>query len=228
MKKAIEIEEMRISSNGEHLEFIINCPADYQFTEFTIQVGDDDDEYSIAESLFYDEETGEYLGGEENRFIGQVPVNLFGVSEPEIYTIHLAAKYKLLEDNTEEELEIEEELNPCEETIEKFIYADAMISDVSQAYYCLMDDILSLDAKCSDKETQDRVIRNYLILYAHQEALRLGYIDEATKWFNMIANCFTGRCGKSKKRNVNEGCGCKALYSNKPKPQPQFNCGCHR
>lgn len=223
MKKAIEIEELRISSNGEHLEFIINCPADYRFTEFTIQVGDEDDKYSVADSLFYEHvenkegnDTVVPVENEDNRFIGQIPVSLFGVSGPAIYKIYLEAKHR--SDCVEHSAE------SCDKPDET-IYAKAYISDVSHVYQCLVDDILSLDAKCTDTEAQDRVIRNYLILYAHQEALRLGHIDEATKWFYMMDNCFSGKCGCGHKRNINLGCGCRHEPKGRPAPS---NCGCRR
>lgn len=235
MKKAIEITEMRISSNGQHLEFIIECPLDYQFTKFTIQVNDEDDEYSIAESLFYDEDR--YITSTDNRFVGQVPVELFGVTEPAIYTIHLEAEHTDDVEHTDEETASEDawnnnnslkdsECNPYPQTI----YADAYISDVSHAYDCLIDDIVAFDtSKCADSEVQDRVIRNYLILYAHQEALHLGYIDEATKWFRMIQQCFTGKCGGGKDRNGKySGCGCGKSLPHYEMPKPHNDCGCRR
>lgn len=296
MNKAIEIEELRISSNGKHLEFIINCPADYRFTEFTIQVQGSKDVYSIADSLFYS--NGQYIEENGNRFTGQVPVTLFGVNKPEIYQIRLEAEHvgncslpvgyedesifeikngfvynknygfveavgtpesfytyedgKFYYGTDKEELptvmyeaftvnhngevlnlyesekvqavceEVSTECS-CGESYSNIIQADALISDVSNVYRCLMDDVLSLQAACTDKDAQDRVIRNYLILYAHQEALRLGYIDDAVKWFKLLSNCF-GRCTNSNNRNNNISCGCTPT----PSISVNNNCGCLR
>lgn len=226
MKKAIEITEMRISPSGKFLEFIVECPLDYHFTKFTIQVNDEDDEYSIAESLFYDENG--YITSTDNRFVGQVPVELFGVTEPAIYTIHLEADHVQSED-TADDTQFESD-HACHDVAPQTIYADAYISDVSHAYDCLIDDIVAFDtSKCADSEVQDRVIRNYLILYAHQEALHLGYIDEATKWFRMIQQCFTGKCGGGKDRNGKySGCGCGKSLPHYEMPKPHNDCGCRR
>lgn len=309
MNKAIEIEEMRISSDGKNLEFIINAPGDYQFSKFIIEV--DNTPYSIGNSLFFDKDQN-YIKHEDNRFTGRVPVSLFGVSGPAIYKICLKAdhvedcvfpigydpeiysltdgivynQYRFKEVNPEESKPLEgyhckifeygsqhqvtffygeevlpttfqkrltfnqsdittsEDLITCsviydvnnseivkgiyETDPDNYLIADAYISDVSHAYHCLMDDILSLQAKCADKEIQDRVIRNYLMLYAHQEALRLGYIDEATKWFNLIDNCFTGICKKSKSRDVRVDCGCKSTSQTRKPIEHHTNCGCRK
>lgn len=202
MEKAITIEVLRISSNGQHLEFIISCPSDYQFTEFTVQIDGRGDKYSIAKSLFYDETTGDYIVNPDNKFIGQVPVELFDVTGPEIYHIYIKAEHQLHADP--------EGVEKCEKAPD-VIESESWISDVSQVYYCLMDDILAFDTKCADKDIQDRVIRNYLILCAHEEALKLGLLDEAKKWFQMMENCFTGRCKHSIDRNNNSGCGCGSV-----------------
>ena len=207
MDKAIEIEELRVSSNGEHIEFIINCPSDYKFSKFTVQVYGDTEVYSIAESLFYDEQ-GEYITDTNNRFMGQVPVYLFGVSGPSMYEILIEAYHIDDEEHSEDELVFEES------QYQKFppvISTVAVISDVSNVYACLMDDILSLDVKCVDKTIQDRVIRNYLILYAHEQALRLNLVDEAYRWFKILKNCFSP-CNNNqccdKAPSIND-CGCQ-------------------
>jgi len=55
MAKAIEIELLRVSANGQNIEFIINCPYDYKFTTFEIEVVSKKETFSIAETLFYDD-----------------------------------------------------------------------------------------------------------------------------------------------------------------------------
>ena len=60
IKKEIEISVLRVSPTGKYIEFVINCPLDYKFSKFTIQVYGKDQVYSIAENLFYNEQN-EYI-----------------------------------------------------------------------------------------------------------------------------------------------------------------------
>lgn len=321
MNKAIEIEEMRISSNGSHFEFTINCPSEYYFSDFIV-TNEDGDSYSLNE-VFLDED-GEYITDTGNRFSNHnVSVEDLGMNRPGVYRAKLVAKlieqqgacnmpegyedteiFEIGEDDIiydkrfgfpviigveplsnyrwdevnktvemydpvnnmwvgytegweiyfyvgytnplDEESKINvynvndvfdenylrficepaEDSNPCEKYPEELI-KEIIISDVSHIYNCLSDDILALDAKCVDKESQDRVIRNYMILYAHQEAMKLGLYDEAVKWFHMMDNCFTGRCKGFDKRNGSTDCGCG---TSKPveRPCPPKPCGCKR
>ena len=207
IKKEIEISVLRVSSTGKYIEFVINCPIDYKFSKFTIQVYGKDQVYSIAESLFYNEQN-EYITETDNIFSGQVDVKLLDVTEPSMYQIFLEAEHKSKEEHQENY--IDQEASTCEQPPET-IKATAIISDVSNVYNCLMDDILSLNAKCVDKTIQDRVIRNYLILYAHQQAMQLNLIDEAYRWFKIIRNCFSPCANNSccsKEESVNT-CPCE-------------------
>ena len=52
MKKAIEIGVLRVSSNGKYIEFIINCPKDFYFTDFVVSIYDGGDKYSLKDCLF--------------------------------------------------------------------------------------------------------------------------------------------------------------------------------
>ena len=92
------------------------------------------------------------------------------------------------------------------------------ISDVSKAFDCLIDDIYAYDST-GNSDIQDRVIRNYLILYGHQQALiREDYHDESVKLFNLLNNCFKKCSGdRNDKGSISSGCGCYQVYK---------DCGC--
>lgn len=207
-KKNIEIEELRVSSDGSAIEFAFNCPSEYYFTEFIIEVVKSDKQFSLADALFKDE-SGNYLIG-TTRFADAVLLSDLGVTEPSIFKITIRAERK--EDFTQEC-----DCGDFPETLEK----EAYISDVSNVYKCLIDDIIALDSRCLDGDVQDRVIRNYLMLYAHQEALKLKLIDEAEKWFSYIKTCFNN-CGQHDRNGAD--CGCSQKIS---APAPS-NCGCGR
>lgn len=207
MAKAIEIELLRVSANGQNIEFIINCPYDYKFTTFEIEVVSKKETFSIAETLFYDDQNNYITEGNDpqTRFLGTVPISSLGVNTPEIYKIHIEADHNA-SIHTNTETPSESSLYPC--GVPETITHTSYISDVSNVYECLAKDIDKLGSKCIDNDILDKVIRNYLILYAHQEAMNLDYIDEAEHWFNLTKNCFNS----CKSNNCGEpcNCGCKS------------------
>lgn len=251
MKKAIEISVLRVSSNGKYIEFIINCPEDYFFTDFTINVlGKEDEKYSLKDCLFKfklldeessasDESTGDLpdwivrseIDGElyynKHYYSGQFKVEDLGVTVPEIYEVHLTAEHN---ESADSDLENELEEDQCW-NIPLEIYATAYISDVAKAYNCIMDDILTLGEKvCGDDEVMDRVIRNYLILYAHQEAMHLHYLDDARRYFTLLSKCFS-TCGDGNRRYAGATCNlCNGgvLTESVRLPMYKPSCGCKR
>lgn len=246
MKKAIEISVLRVSSNGKYIEFIINCPKDYFFTDFTINVlGKQDEKYSLKDCLFKfrlpnegSSESTEYLpegvvrsqiDGElyynKQYYSGQFKVEDLGVTIPEIYEVYLTAEHN---ENADSNLENKLEEEQCWR-IPLEIHSTAYISDVSKAYNCIMDDILTLGEKvCGDDEVMDRVIRNYLILYAHQEAMHLHYLDDARRYFTLLSKCFS-ICGDGSRRYASATCNlCNGgvLTESVRLPMYKPSCGC--
>lgn len=229
MIKAIEISVLRVSSNGKHIEFIINCPDCYYFTDFTIQAVDSEDVYSLKDCLFKCDETAEdaILNEDGNyyhnkqAYNGRFEVSDLGQNKPNIYEVKLIAS-----PNT-----VDEECVGC--CSEYPLEDTAYISDVSNVYDCLFDDILAMrdsgECGCVNDDKMDRVIRNYLILYAHQESLHLKRLDEAKRYFRMMQNCFNG-CSATSKRMITSCTTCNGgtliesvrYDNNKP------SCGCKR
>ena len=217
MKKAIEISVLRVSSNGKYIEFIINCPEDFYFTDFTVNVYEGNDKYSLKDCLFIvpedyegedpvveDEDGNTYWN--KHYYSGQFKLEDIDVITPEMFEIHLEAHHNE---------ECEEEEPHYKGALEETIY----ISDVSHVYSCLMDDILNLGTSlCKDSDQQDDVIRNYLILYAHQEAMKLRELSDAKKYFNLLQKCFTS-CNT--KNSGCSTCGTSGYPTYKPN-----NCGC--
>lgn len=236
MKKAIEISVLRVSSNGKYIEFIINCPKDYFFTDFVINVYGGEDKYSLKNSLFlvpegyvgegtveWPEDSG-IIYWNKQYYSGQFKIEDIGVTIPEMFEVHLEAAHN---DNFEDD----EEQHPSdyikEECIkpQEVITATAYISDVSKVYSCLMDDILSMgESLCDNSEVTDKLIRNYLILYAHQEAMHLRELPEARKYFTLLQNCFT-KCGPVKTA-CNLCNGGTLIESRRYDTYKPSNCGC--
>jgi hypothetical protein len=102
------------------------------------------------------------------------------------------------------------------------IHTTAYISDVSNVYNCLMKDIVAMgEDLCGNSESLDRLIRNYLILYAHQEALKLRELADAKKYSTLLQSCFT-TCGSGD--NTCHVCNTCSQY---PTYKPS-NCGCKK
>jgi len=224
MKKAIEISVLRVSSNGKYIEFIINCPEDYYFTDFTVEVYGGDDKYSLKDCLFtvpedYEGEDPWVLDEDGNKYwnkhyySGQFKLEDIEVTEPEMFKISLEVHHN---ESADSDIENNMETNECwnpDPIINETVY----ISDVSHVYSCLMDSILKLGTDvCGDSDIQDEVIRNYLILYAHQEAMKLRELSDAKKYFSILKKCFSN-CGAHK--------GCSTCGANYPTYKPN-NCGC--
>lgn len=206
MVKAITINLLRVSPAGDAIDFSIDCPFDYYFTDFEVEVlGVEDAKYNINHIFLLDGEYNTF----QKRFAGSIPLSELGQEgEKRMYKIVIRAKHDCQE---------------CLAIDSPYIEANVLISDVSGVYSCLMDDVLSLDAKCGNSEALDNLSRNYMILMAHQMAMNFGYEDEAMRYFNMLSNCFK-KCA-SKCRNVGSTCGCGTQPIVKPKKTTGCGCG---
>lgn len=104
---------------------------------------------------------------------------------------------------------LQEEVNPleCEIFIREGSEDSAICSDVNNIYYTLVDGIINPGDRCTT--ISDEVIRNYIILYAHLQALDKREYDEALLYFKMINSHFDN-CGNFKRlphRHINS-CNC--------------------
>jgi len=92
-----------------------------------------------------------------------------------------------------------------------------------------MNDILaSGEGLCNDSEVMDKVIRNYLILYAHQEAMHMRELKEARKYFTLLNNCFKACGGKTMTGTCNLCNGGTLVESRRFDTYKPSNCGCGR
>lgn len=105
--------------------------------------------------------------------------------------------------------------------------ATAICSDVSNVYNNILDEVINSTGVCD--KVSDQAIRNYLILFAHQEALRLGHKEDAILYFNMINNNFN-RCGTFARQGSGPKCGCQsnagASVSRPSVSSRGASCGC--
>ena len=226
MIKAITIDLLKVAPNGKSIEYMIECPQNYQFDKFniTVRLYDTDTkeweekEYSIIDSVL---EYVEEYELDATKLTGAIALDAFDIFDSGIvnamYKIELRAYDTRLIDTD------------CPDYLE----ADAWISDVSDAYKCMMEDIMNLlgsDSNPCDSSSYDDLIRKYFILYAHLEAMRQKNIDEASIYFKLLNKCF-GNCGSHRSRCGKSltGCGCgrtsNSTYSSKKSSSSSCGCG---
>lgn len=181
MNKAISVSLAKIDYDfgKPYIKIIAHNPYGYKFTQFFLTV------YSIEDGewkeRYFDASTT--IADHEDIALRLPVESLSEVTKPSIYYITLKSE------NEGGELDVE-------------LY----LSDIHDVYHCLLDGILNT-SKCGDVD--DDLIKKYLILYAHQQALTDGDIDVAKEMFKLMRDCFT-KCGTGGRPNIK--CGCNGKY----------------
>lgn len=175
--KAISVSLAKIDYDlGEpYIKMIAGCPSGYEFTLFHISVHMIENGEWVTK--YFDVSSA--LAGQSNASIALPVSYLPGVSGPAIYEIELKA---------EDVISYEE------------IFDSLILSDVYYVYRDLLDGLLSSD-RCDP--LSDELIKKYLILYGHQQALQED-LDIAKELFKLLHKNFT-KCGNNG-RVVNCGC----------------------
>lgn len=194
--KAISISLFSVSSgfgdnNKKALKLIIDCPHGYVFKKclLDVKIGDNQtDYYDLSAALFGDAQSSDDKTDHWNIVI---PLEMLGITSNAIYKIYLEASEQSIDEETG-----------------KIIYGDtitdtAWTSDVDGTFECMIAHILNSDP-C--EAVSDEVIRNYLILFGHQAALRESNLDEAWEYFKLLKNCFH-KCGNEHTSKVSP-CNC--------------------
>lgn len=74
-------------------------------------------------------------------------------------------------------------------------------SDMNHIYTLLKDDILNMNGNCISPDTYKRLIRNYLFVYGHVEAMRLERFDEAEMYYDIMKKFFESCYGQAGRWN---------------------------
>ena len=177
MSKAISVSLAKIDYDlGEpYIKIIADCPSGYEFTLFHISVHMIENGQWVTK--YFD--ASQVLVGQNGTTMALPVSYLPGVSGPAIYEIELKA----------------EDLTTYEEVFDRLI-----LSDVYYVYRDLLDGLLSSD-RCD--LLSDELIKKYLILYGHQQALQED-LNVAKELFKLLHSNFT-KCGNDS-RIVNCGC----------------------
>lgn len=181
----IQINYLRISSDSEYLEFDVECPSGYTFTKLLIQ------KYSSTEAL--DEIDAKSVFETDPSSLNQIiriAVSELGGTGLFRVTFGVTGSPTLSD-------------------------VIAACSDVNDVYNFLLDSILNMQVNCMSADDYQLLTKNYLFLYAHQEAMRLERFtdtdfDEAGLFYDILVNNFTN-CGndvRSFGTRVVSNCGC--------------------
>jgi hypothetical protein len=63
---------------------------------------------------------------------------------------------------------------------------EGICSNINFVYENLLNSVLALTNCCIDPSTYEALLRNHMILYAHQEAMRLNRYTEAEYFYGII------------------------------------------
>lgn len=178
-EKAISISLAKIDYDFDkpYIKIIADNPMGYVFTKFIITV------YLVDGSKYKVKrfDASSTISGQED-IILTLPVSILeGIEGPAIYDIQMASESDLDE-------------------IQDRLY----LSDANYVYRELLNDLLS-EEKCLDIDNS--LIKKYLILYGHQQALQAGDLEVAKELFLLMNKGFS-KCGNTNVKSVN--CGCNA------------------
>lgn len=153
----IEIELLRVSNDSKYIEFKVNCPDNYKFTGLFIR------KYSLDNTGWMD---GSAIISDppSNIKVIRIETSIFGGTG----MFQLRFEADLIEgsgDNTK-------------------ITADGYASDINNVYTYILSLILDLDCNCSTPSKD--LFKMFAFMYGHQEAMRLGRIEEAFRLYNII------------------------------------------
>ena len=182
----IEIALLRVCPNSEYLEFSVNCPETYEFDTLTII------KYDVNTKAWepYTHDASGLIASGSHELIMRIAMSVFS-SDPTDVTM-----YKVTFGATE--IEGTETLS-----------ATGICSNINFVYANLLDLVMALTNCCVTDEQYDVLNRNHMILYAHQEAMRLGRELEAKYFYDIIWNLFVS-CGPTTRQlNIrNKPCNC--------------------
>lgn len=199
MANAIEITILTITQDSKNLDFVVKCPETYDFT--TLQIT----KYNVLTHAW---ESTVHVA------TGLLPPNSHEVSM-RIATSALVVPSgpDFLNNSNVTMYKVEFGASPNAAGIAagltETISAVGICSNVSFVYFNLLDLVMRFTNCCISDQDYDNLDRNHMILYAHTEAMRLGRLEEATFFYDIIWHLFTS-CGPTTRQNdvMNKPCNC--------------------
>lgn len=177
----IQINLLRVSPDSKYLEFSVECPTDYVFNTLYITRYAGDHVYDTTV------DASGLLQGTTTKEVMRIALSALGET---------ATMYKV-------------EFGVTSLTLPEIENSIALCSNINDVYANLLDMILKLNTGCVNPSEYEGLVRNYMFLYAHIEAMRLNRLFEAEKFYDLIINLFVN-CGPTTRTLVpiNKTCNC--------------------
>lgn len=194
----ITINYARISKDSLFLEFSIECPVGYEFNTFYIK------RFTnvtccpeVVNSITIDASNIFQVDPGAVKYVLRIPISEINDATSSTETL------------TGVMLQLEFGVTPTAGggMTEVIPNAIALCSDVNHVYQYLLDYILNLQNGCIDDVFYDTLIKDYMFLYAHSEAMRLERFDEAALFYDILAKNFA-KCSPTYRTDRLTGCNC--------------------
>lgn len=179
----IQINLLRISPDSQYLEFSVECPTDYTFNRLYVSRYLGDHKYDTTVDL------SAYLVPDSTAQIMRIATSNFG-SDTTMYKVTFGVV-----SSVEGAPELPTTIGIC--------------SNINNVYANLLDMILKLSVDCVLPAEYENLLRNYMFLYAHTEAMRLNRYFDAETFYDIIWNLFVN-CGPSTRtqKTTTKTCNC--------------------
>lgn len=180
----IQINLLRVSPDSQYLEFSVECPTGYTFTKLYVSRYD-----PVTELDDVTLDLSTLLQGTTTKEVIRIATSAID-TDVTMYQVTFGC-FPIDPNGTE----IDDAIGIC--------------SNVNFVYANLLDLIISFTNCCISQTQYDNLDRNYMILYAHQEAMRLERYTEAKYFYNIIWNLFVN-CGPTTRQTsiINKPCNC--------------------
>lgn len=156
----IQINLLRISPDSRYLEFSVECPTNYTFNQLYITRYEGNHIYGDT----YD--CSGLLVGTSTKEVMRIATSNFGTD---------ITMYK-----------VEFGVTSSVEGAEAIDNSVALCSNINSVYANLLDMILKLNIGCVLPTEYETLVRNYIFLYAHTEAMRLNRQQDAERFYDII------------------------------------------
>lgn len=185
----IQINLLRISPDSKYLEFSVKCPTNYLFNKLFIKkydaipIDSNDDLWRDVSHLLQRTSTEEIMRISTEALSGfPIEPDINGNMASTMYYVQFGVEWI--------------EPNPGNPTLPVPTIEDVIgvTSDVNKVYILLKDYILNLDLLCNNPDDYNTLLRNYMFLYAHTEAMRLERFDDAEMLYDILKKSFS-KCG---------------------------------
>lgn len=209
----ISINLLRISPDSKYLEFDVECPANYRFNKLYIKKYDYTPNPTPVDTN----------GNPTDDGWRDLSHLLAGTGVKELMRISTLALSNLFNNNTQ--LTITPDANGNSASTMFYVhlgvwdYNDAgldaipdvisAVSDVNNVYAMLKDDILNLDVNCINQTDFQKLMRNYMFLYAHTESMKLERFDDSELFYDIIKKSFSSCQTNQRSTRTINNCNCR-------------------